>query len=230
MRDCRCGGQSAFFLAGLQHLPFPGPDFCRRRPWQGRGLVECWCFAVRAGFRCASCMAACVDFIFKGRKAGLKTSARVPTFQETRRLRAGQRIMTMTRRIFSAIALLRCGFADFCKARCRSRSSWIASMSERLFIVLQLEPKYPSYFSRPLVSLLRGLLTKSPQQRLGAGPRDVEAIKVRWCQTTAHLGPGFPLYHLSPQFLPLLILAFRSIPFSRTLIGLPLSAKSSSHH
>jgi hypothetical protein len=43
---------------------------------------------------------------------------------------------------------------------------------------LQKEPPYPRYFSRELRSLLKGLLTKIPHKRLGAGPRDAKAIKV----------------------------------------------------
>lgn len=61
---------------------------------------------------------------------------------------------------------------------------WIRRIDTRLSAIfllpspLQKEPPYPRYFSRELRSLLKGLLTKVPYKRLGAGPRDAKAIKV----------------------------------------------------
>lgn len=48
---------------------------------------------------------------------------------------------------------------------------------EKLFEKIRsAELTYPKYLSRNAVSLLRGLLTRDPAQRLGSGPSDAEEV------------------------------------------------------
>lgn len=48
---------------------------------------------------------------------------------------------------------------------------------EKLFEKIRsAELTYPKYLTRHAVSLLRGLLTRDPAQRLGSGPSDAEEV------------------------------------------------------
>jgi serine/threonine protein kinase len=69
--------------------------------------------------------------------------------------------------------------------------------------ILADEPKYPSSMPEDSVSILQGLLTKEPDQRLGSGPSDAQDVMghkffkdINWDK----------LYHkrVTPPFVPIL--------------------------